>query len=216
MDAEFWHRRWQENEIAFHEGEANHLLAKHFEDTCGKPGSRVFLPLCGKTRDIDWLMSRGYRVAGAELSQTAVEQLFADLEITPERAALGSLSRYSADGIDIFVGDIFDVTPEVLGTIDVIYDRAALVALPEDMRPRYATHLMRITAMAPQFLITFTYDQTLMDGPPFSISDEEIRRCYGDRYDQERITEVDVPGGLKGLRVATESVWLLRPDKVSD
>ena len=199
MDAEFWHRRWRKNEIAFHEGKANRLLATHFEKAYGQPGSRVFLPLCGKTRDIGWLMSRGYRVAGAELSETAVEQLFAELEVTPESVDLGSLTHYSADGIDILVGDIFDVTPDVLGAVDVIYDRAALVALPDDMRRRYAAHLMHIAAKAPQFLITFIYDQSLMDGPPFSVTDEEVRHCYADYYALERITSVDVAGGLKGI-----------------
>ncbi|MGI9504292.1 MAG: thiopurine S-methyltransferase, partial [Geminicoccaceae bacterium] len=138
------------------------------------------------------------------------QQLFAELDVTPERTALGNLTRYSADGIDILVGDIFDVTPEVLGAIDVVYDRAALVALPDDMRRRYAAHLMHITERAPQFLITFIYDQTLMNGPPFSVTEEEVRRCYADHYGLERIAAVDVAGGLKGICPATENVWLLR------
>ena len=138
MDADFWHRRWQKNEIAFHEGKANALLVRYFNELYGEKRSRVFLPLCGRTRDIGWLMSQGYRVAGAELSEAAVEQLFKDLDVKPERSALGELAQYSADGIDIFVGDIFDLSASVLGAVDVVYDRAALVALPEEMRPRYA------------------------------------------------------------------------------
>jgi len=208
MDAGFWHRRWRKNEIAFHEGKANSLLVDHFETVFGKAGSRVFLPLCGKTRDIGWLMARGYHVAGAELSSTAVDQLFSELHIEPERSDLGSLTRYSAKGIDIFVGDIFDLSKGVLGTVDVIYDRAALVALPDEMRRRYAAHLMQITAMAPQFLICFVYDQTQMDGPPFSVAAEEVHRCYGDRYDLQRKASINVAGGLKGKCVATENLWL--------
>lgn len=210
MDADFWHQRWQNNQIAFHEGKANELLARHFKNLYGKENSRVFLPLCGKTRDIDWLLSEGYQVAGAELSKTAIDQLFDELAVTPERSVIGSLTQYSAQGIDIFVGDLFDLSAQRLGNVDVVYDRAALVALPEAMRSRYATHLMQITAKAPQFLITFAYDQSLMDGPPFSVTEVEIRRCYGDDVALASIVSVDVEGGLKGKCTATESLWTLR------
>lgn len=215
MEAEFWHQRWQKGEIGFHEGEANALLVRYFQAWFGQRNSRVFLPLCGKTRDIGWLMAKGYRVAGAELSETAIEQLFRDLGVQPERTGQGDLTRYSADGIDIFVGDIFDLSADGLGEVDVIYDRAALVALPLEMRQRYAAHLMQMTAMAPQFLITFDYDQSAMDGPPFSVTDEDIARCYGDRYERRRIASEDVAGGLKGVCAATENVWLLRANPQS-
>jgi len=210
MDADFWHRRWRKNEIAFHEGNGNLLLVRHFDELCGEQVGRVFLPLCGKTRDIGWLMSRGKHVAGSELSETAVEQLFKDLDVKPERSDLGKLTRYTADGIDIFVGDIFDLSADVLGSVDVVYDRAALIALPAAMRPRYAAHLMKLTNIAPQFLLTFEYDQNLMDGPPFSVTEEEIRRCYDERCDLKRIVSVDVAGGLKGKCAASENLWLLQ------
>jgi thiopurine S-methyltransferase len=210
MDADFWHERWRTKQIAFHEGKANALMARHFKDLYGEPDSRVFLPLCGKTRDIGWLLSEGYRVAGAELSKTAVEELFDELDVTPERSEAGSLTRYSAPDLDIFAGDIFDLSASALGKVDVVYDRAALVALPEDMRPRYAAHLMQITARAPQFLITFDYDQSQMDGPPFSVPAAEIRRCYGDEVTLEPIVSVNVEGGLKGKCMATETLWTLR------
>ena len=165
MDAEFWHRRWHNNEIAFHEGKANGLLVGYFEQLFSQRGGRVFLPLCGKTCDIGWLMSKGFRVAGAELSEPAIEQLFCDLAIEPDRSEVGDLMRYSAEGVDIFVGDIFQLSASALGAIDVVYDRAALVALPEEMRARYAAHLAEMTILAPQFLITFEYDQSEMAGP---------------------------------------------------
>ena len=212
MDAGFWIQRWRKSEIGFLEGKANALLVKHFKDMLGKQGDRVFVPLCGKTRDLGWLLSQGYRVAGAELSETAIKQLFAELGVEPEISELGNLTLFSAFDIDIFVGDIFDLSASALGQVDVIYDRAALVALPEAMRRRYADHLMQITATAPQFLITFEYDQTRMDGPPFSVTGGEVARCYGDRYALTRAACVDVAGGLKGKCAATENVWILRTD----
>lgn len=209
METDFWHQKWAENDIAFHEGEANRLLVKYFQRLSVATGGRVFLPLCGKTRDIAWLLSSGYRVAGAELSEVAIQQLFDELGAEPTVSAAGNLVRYSADKIDIFVGDIFHLSRELLGPVDAVYDRAALVALPGEMRRRYTSHLAEITDRAPQLLITFEYDQALMDGPPFSISPDEVRRHYADRYRLAQLARKDVPGGLKGRCAAQESAWLL-------
>lgn len=210
MEAGFWHRKWESNDIGFHEGVPNALLVKHFGDLGLAPGSRVFLPLCGRTRDIDWLLDQGCRVAGAELSETAVRQWFTGNDIEPAVKDVGALKHYSAPGIDIFVGDIFDLSSAVLGGIDAIYDRAALVALPADMRKRYAAHLRAITDNAPQLLICFEYDQSELDGPPFSIDDEEVRRHYGEFYELVLRERREVAGGLKGKCAARENVWLLR------
>jgi thiopurine S-methyltransferase len=212
VEASFWHQRWEKNNIAFHESEANPLLVKYFKELSLVKGSRVFLPLCGKTLDIPWLLSDGYRVAGAELSKIAIEQLFTELGIEPKISRIGAVDRYGATNIDIFVGDIFDLSSKMLGRVDAIYDRVALVALPEVMRNRYAAHLTEITDKAPQLLICYEYDQSLMEGPPFSISDEEVNQHYIDNYDLTLMASTNVPGGLKGKCMAKENVWLLKSD----
>ncbi|MEM9265335.1 MAG: thiopurine S-methyltransferase [Cyanobacteria bacterium P01_F01_bin.13] len=209
METGFWLQKWETNNIAFHKSEANPLLVKYFKKLSLGKGRRVFVPLCGKTLDIAWLLANGYRVAGAELVEIAIEQLFMALGIEPTISKTGDVKHYSAINIDIFVGNIFDVSNEMLGLVDAIYDRAALVALPEDMRNRYTAHLMEITNKAPQLLISYEYDQTLMKGPPFSISNGEVNQHYGDRYDLTLIASTDVPGGLKGKCAAKENVWLL-------
>ena len=209
MDREFWLQKWQSKEIGFHQSSANPLLVQHFQALSLQPDSRVFLPLCGKSLDIAWLLSNGYRVAGAELSAIAIDELFLELDIVPEIRNAGELRHYSGANIDIFVGDIFDLDAAALGPVDAIYDRAALVALPENMRSRYASHLINITQTAKQFVICFEYDQTLMPGPPFSIDAEEVEQHYGDAYKLSSITTVDVEGGLKGICPAKENVWLL-------
>ncbi|RHX84655.1 thiopurine S-methyltransferase [Leptospira stimsonii] len=210
MDANFWHQRWSKNEIAFHEREANPFLVTYFHELSLNPGNRVFVPLCGKTLDIAWLLSKGYRVAGAELSQIAIEQLFSGLGVEPTITKLGELDRYSAENVDIFVGDIFQLNEAALGTIHAIYDRAALVALPKEMRDRYTTHLMKITHNAPQLLICYEYDQTLIGGPPFSIQNEEVLKQYSDHYQLNLVETKEVPGGLKRVCPAKENVWLLQ------
>jgi thiopurine S-methyltransferase len=210
MDPSFWHQRWQNNEIAFHGGEPNPLLVQYFKELSLEKGRRVFLPLCGKTLDIPWLLSNGYCVAGAELSQIAIEQLFAGIGMEPKISGVGGVDHYSAKDIDIFVGDVFDLSSQMLGPVDAIYDRAALVALPEEMRGRYAAHLIGITDRARQLLICYEYDQNVLDGPPFSVSNEEVKKHYEDHYDLTLLASTDVPGGLKGKCAAKENVWLLR------
>ena len=210
MDTVFWLQRWEKNNIAFHKSEANPALIKYFEALSLGKGSRVFLPLCGKTLDIAWLLSNGYRVAGAELIEMAIEQLFVELGVEPQILETGDVKHYSATNIDIFVGDIFDVPGKTLGPVDAVYDRAALVALPKEIRDRYTAHLMEITDTAPQLLVSYEYDQSLMDGPPFSISREEVNQHYQASYELTCLVSKDIPGGLKGKCAAQETVWLLQ------
>lgn len=209
METIFWHKKWEKNDIAFHESQTNPLLVKYFDKLSLVKGSRVFLPLCGKTLDIHWLLSHGYRVAGAELSKLAIEQLFKELGEKAKISEVGGVDHYSATNIDIFIGDIFALSGKVLGLVDAVYDRAALVALPEKMRDRYAVHVKQITDGAPQLLICYEYDQNLMEGPPFSIKSAEVTKHYQDNYHLTLMASIDVPGGLKGRCSAREKVWLL-------
>jgi len=210
MEKNFWLERWQSDQTGFHLGESNPLLVKHFPTLVLAPAARVFVPLCGKTLDIGWLLAQGCRVVGAELSELAVEQLFAQLALTPRRVPAGELMQYQAENIIIFLGDIFALTAAQLGAVDAVYDRAALVALPEAMRRRYAAHLMAITAKAPQLIICYDYDQQQMPGPPFSVNEFELRQLYAQDYTIEMLESREIPGGLKGQCPAQENVWRLR------
>jgi len=214
MQASFWHNKWEENQIGFHLPEANPLLVKYFSALKLTQGSRIFLPLCGKSLDIAWLLALGYQIAGAELSAIAIDDLFRRLDLTPKITQKNSITHYSAPNIDIFVGDIFDVTPEILGKVDAIYDRAALVALPVEMRKKYSAHLITLTqhieTPAPHLLISFAYDESLHAGPPFSVGADEVNAHYYASYDITLLASEKVEGGLKGKCPATEHVWLLK------
>ena len=210
MDADFWHSKWEKNEIGFHQNKPNDLFTRHFDRLDLTPGARVFLPLCGKTLDIGWLLSEGYAVAGAELNESAIRQLFEGLKLTPNITAAGPLIQYRAPGIDIFVGDIFDLAADRLGPIDAVYDRAALVALPTEMREKYAQHLPEITQAAPQLLITLDYDQAEMKGPPFAIDEAELRRLYSAAFQIDLLEEADASGSLKKDITVHQAAWHLR------
>ncbi len=209
MDAEFWHERWETNQLGFHQEAHNPMMVAHAGRLQLQPGERVFVPLCGKTLDIGWFLSNGQHVLGAELSELAVEQLFESLELEPTRSPVGDLVRYSAENIDNYAGDIFSLTSETLGPVKAIYDRAALIALPAEMRRRYAEHLVALTHRAPQLLISVEYDQSEMSGPPFSVVGEEIEQLYAPHYEVTKLASADVPGGLKGICKADQTAWLL-------
>ncbi|WP_444930335.1 thiopurine S-methyltransferase [Microbulbifer sp. SSSA002] len=211
MKAEFWHDKWKRNDIGFHEGAANSLLTEFFPKLCLSPGDRIFLPLCGKTRDIAWLLGQNIAVVGCELSEAAVKQLFNELAVTPQISQVGRLKCYSATHIVIFVGNIFDLQRAELGPVAAVYDRAALVALPEETRKRYVKHLQDITQIAPQLLITFQYDQAQMPGPPFAVGRDLVDEYYAVNYNLQALTARAVVGGLKGKVPASEEAWLLTP-----
>ncbi len=210
MEAEFWHRRWETNTIGFHEAAANPLLVAHF-GVLGVPmGGRVFLPLCGKTLSIGWLLSRGYEVVGAELSELAVGQLFTGLGMTPEVSETGRMKRYRGPGLDVLVGDIFDADRAMLGPVDAVFDRAALIALPPDMRPRYVPHVADISAEAGQLLVSYHYDDPERAGPPFSVPDDEVEALYGDRFDIRRLETIGPAGRDRTVPGAGETVWHMK------
>ncbi|MBQ0758684.1 MAG: thiopurine S-methyltransferase [Zhongshania sp.] len=209
MDAEFWQSRWDAREIGFHQEQGNPLLKAHFSQLALSAGDRVFIPLCGKTKDIAWLLANNYRVVGAELSEIAIKELFAELGVTAQVKPVGKLLHYSATNIDIYLGDIFELSAEVLQSVDAIYDRAALVALPFVMRCKYTQHLNDISQLAPQLVICFEYDQSVHDGPPFSVTEKELREHYGSNYMISLVGRVVLDGGLKGRVAADEAVWVL-------
>ncbi|MCB1041992.1 MAG: thiopurine S-methyltransferase [Acidobacteria bacterium] len=209
MEHEFWFERWRENRLGFDQANPNPLLVNHFGRLAVPAPGRVFVPMCGKTIDIAWLLEKGYRVVGSELVPSAIEQLIEILGLKPQITAMGDVVRYACEDLDLFAGDIFCLQKTLVGPIDATYDRAALVALPQAIRKKYAEHLVALTGRAPQLLISFDYDQSEMAGPPFSVTSAEINSLYGERYNLKLIDRVPVPGGLKGICDADECVWLL-------
>lgn len=213
MQPDFWKTKWANSDIGFHLNDVNPLLVKHHKCLSLDSHSKVFVPLCGKTRDIAWLLSQGYKVVAVELVNDAVTQLFKELEVQPVVKQHGKLNHYSYDNLDIFQGSFFDLTEFDLGKVDAVYDRAALVALPKDLRAKYCDHLIKLTHAAPQLLINYSYDQTAMEGPPFAVSSNEIEESYSDFYTLKVIDSVEVSeplkSRLKDSNYASELVWLL-------
>lgn len=212
MQPEFWHERWAQNQIGFHEGAPNRLLVEHFARFGWASDSRLFVPLAGKSGDLLWLAAQGHRVVGIELDESAVRAFFDEADLAPAVAEAGALVRYASENIELYAGDIFDLDGLTLGAVDGVYDRAALIALPADMRRRYAAHIVALTGAAPQCLISLDYDQSQTDGPPFSVPGDDVRSLYGAHYRLDRLARADITGKLAMRCRGHEELWQLSPN----
>lgn len=217
MEASFWHERWDTDVVPFDQPEPNPLMVTHWERLGADEQRAVFVPLAGRSVDMVWLASRGHRVIGSELSEKAVTDFFAARGLAPEVRTEGALRVFAAGPYELWCGDFFEMGADALTGVGAVYDRASLVALPPEMRRRYAAHLKAIVpADASLFVIGFEYDQTQMGGPPFSVTRDEIATLFGDTYDLEVVVADDSldrnPGlGERGLTSLVESVVMLRP-----
>jgi thiopurine S-methyltransferase len=157
------------------------------------PGSRVFVPLCGKSKDMLWLLAQGYEVIGVELSLLAVQAFFAENELPATTSRRGKLSISEADGLRIYCGDFFDLSAKDLAGVNAVYDRASLVALPPEMRAAYAAHMQHLLEPGTKtLLVAFDYPQHEMQGPPFSVQAPEVQALYRSWCDFELLYTEDI------------------------
>jgi len=179
MEHGFWKSRWDEGRIGFHQADVNSELRSKARETFGEPPCRVLVPLCGKSRDMTWLAKHGYTVTGVEFVQDAVAAFFEeqDLPNSCEQTEIGP--RYTGPGVTLYAADMFALTPAMEPSFDAIYDRAALIALPPEIRPRYATHTLGLLRTGGSLLLsTLEYDQEERPGPPFSVPKAEVEILY--------------------------------------
>ncbi|MCJ0972482.1 thiopurine S-methyltransferase [Pseudomonas sp. PS1] len=196
MDAGFWHRRWSRNEIGFHLNKVNPYLQSHWPGLELGLGARVLVPLCGKSLDMAWLAAQGFEVLGIELSEKAAADYYAEQGSQPEIDQRGAYRRFRAGGVEILCGDFFSLTTADVTGCAAFYDRAALIALPPDMRQRYVRHLAGLFASGGAgLLVTLDYEQSEMDGPPFAVSDGEVRQSLASDWEIRLLAQADVLDG---------------------
>ena len=210
MEPGFWQQRWRDNQIGFHQATPTPLLLKHWASLDLPAGSRVFVPLCGKSLDMAWFAAQGHRVLGVELSRTAVEHFFAGHGSTPTITESPYGVHYCSGPIEIIVGDAFDLDADVLQDCAAVFDRAAIIALPAPLRERYARELYaRLPTGCRGLLITLEYPQDERAGPPFSVPEDEIHALYAREWNITRLDHRPIPpehpgfiGGVSRLDTA--------------
>lgn len=214
---QFWTDLWKEGRTNFHKEEVNPDLITYWPHVNSSPGDIVLVPLCGKSLDMIWLTQQGYRVVGIELSQQAVAQFAEENQLHFQEETIDNTKHFYTDAISIWVADIFSLNSFLIPLVDIIYDRAALIALPQKLRSSYVD--ICLNWLKPQgtlLLKSMQYNQDEMEGPPYSVSADEIAVLYDDCAEikllksKQRMLNSSDALFSRGLKNVNDSVWYIR------
>lgn len=223
MEIDFWLERWNNNQTGFHQQLVNPYLV-YFYGEKGPPVEqreklKVFVPLCGKSKDMLWLAQNGYKVFGVECSERAVKDFFEENALSYKHAHKDEHALYQSSNlpseIEIYQGDFFSLQPDVLDDVTDIFDRASLIALPPEMRQQYVEKMIELQKPGVRtLLVTLTFDPDEMNGPPFSVTEEEVNALYSENFSVQKLLTknvIDEEAGLKkrGLTALVETVYKL-------
>lgn len=214
MEISYWLSKWRKGQIGFHLNHPHHSLDAYFKSLIF-PGAKVLVPLCGKTPDLLWLRSHGAEVTGVEISEIAVVDFFEEHNLNPKIREQSGFTFYAADGLQIITGDYFKAKSLFNEKFDIIYDRAALVAMPPQKREQYATNSAELLSQNGVIaLVSFSYNQHVMNGPPFSVPKLEIAELYPD-FDHTEVWSKDILPELvkfreRGLQKMEEKGYILK------
>lgn len=216
MQISFWQQRWDENQIGFHLPEVNPYLTQFWSQFDSAGQGRVFVPLCGKSLDMIWLAQQGHRVLGVECSDKALQAFFEEQHLDVTHSEYRGFQRHQSGSIEVLEGDFFSLDSDILSDVEIVYDRASLVALPEEMRQQYAELLKQLLPQNVSILlVTVDYDQSAMSGPPFAVSEEEVRALFADAFRIERLHQQDMLESSprfrdRGLEYMQETIYKIQ------
>jgi thiopurine S-methyltransferase len=208
---EFWHNRWQSQNIGWHREIYNDLLLKHWPNIDAIDAGNVFVPLCGKSLDMLWLAERGYTIVGLEMVQQAVENFFSENQLEFDKIEIGKHKKYWSHPFTIFQGDFFDLDIGVIQA-DSWYDRAALIAIEPSNRENYVDQIRKQTKLdAVGLLITFAYPQEQMQGPPYALHDDDVTLLFSDGFELECLEKIDLEDDKdRNLTNVSSSIFKIR------
>ncbi len=204
-----WHQRWRDGRIGFHRDDVHPMLEYFWSGLELGGDETVFVPLAGKSLDMRWLAERGHRVLAVELSAIAARQFFDEWGTPAVVEKRDDFAVHHARGVEIWVGDVFDLRPEHVARVGAFYDRASVVALDRATRERYATHLASILPGGTRgLLIGLESMQPDDQGPPFSVPQEEVGRLFDAAFDHEVLLKPN-PKSAPEVRALFEHVHRL-------
>lgn len=194
MKKEFWIEKWNNNQTGFHKDFTHPLLIKFIDKFNMSEGDTVFVPLCGKSLDILWLAQQGYHVIGVEVSELAVCKFFTENNLKFTKISQDGFEIYKHKNITIFRGDFFAMLPEHTIDVKAVYDRAAFIALPDDIVSNYVNKLKEIIPKGAQtLLITLEFEKTSGPiGPPFNSPDIKVNKLFKQYSSVEMVQQEDI------------------------
>jgi thiopurine S-methyltransferase len=201
LEPEFWHERWRFGKIGFHQSAVDRYLSRYWPALGLANDCRVFVPLCGKSLDLLWLLERGHGVAGVELSAVALESFCMEHGIPARRRIVDGFDVYESVNLQLYRGDFFALTPKLLAPVAAVYDRAALISWRPELRAAYVDHATALANPGTQtLLITLEYAQAQMKGPPFSVVADDVERLYARNHEIQELSRQDILGSEPRFR----------------
>ena len=215
MEHKFWHDRWENDRIGFHQETINPYLNEYVSHLEISTSRCIFVPLCGKTKDMLWLAEKGFHVIGVEINEKAILSFFNENKIEYITKEESKICCFSSKNITIYKADIFDLEPRHMKNADCFYDRAALIALPKSTRSNYIQQMKTLTGNSPiGLLVSIEYLPTQSEFPPFCIKEEEIADLFSANFAVGKLMEQDIldasPKAIeRGLTEIKEVVYSL-------
>lgn len=197
MEPQFWHDCWQHNRLGWHQQKFHPLLQQYADVFAGATG--ILVPLCGKSLDMV-LLAQHANVVGAELNAAACLQFFSEQQLSPAvSVAVSGHQRFQHGAYTLWQGDFFTLPAEAVANVSHVFDRAALIALPEPLQRRYVQTLQRLFAHTTLWLLSLEYPAGTVSGPPFAINETQLRNLF-DFANVEQVAELWHRDGRFGQR----------------
>lgn len=217
MDKEFWLTKWEEKDTKFDQHQVNSNLMEHEKILGSLKNKKVLIPLCGKSIDILWFLKQGAEVIGIELNPIALELFFAENNLVYKKINKAPFIIYQADSLKFICGDFFQLDKDDVGDIDLVYDRASLIALDSSTRLHYADKISQLSCPQTKiFLITLFYKMpsSSLGYPPYSVRDKEVHSLFSKNFHVQSLAEKEIGDIMphlaqRGLTDLKEMVYLL-------
>ena len=187
-----WLHFWENNETNWHSDTITQELVEYFELFELEPGDKVFVPLCGKSLDMIYIVNQGFSVVGVEVSEFGIRQFFKENDLKYTVTKVGDFDLYSSENLEIYCGDFFSLTSKHLNNVKAVLDRKSLIALEPDLRQKYVKHLNDIISLGVRILlVTLHYPQHQMSGPPFSVDKSEVESLFSMTFETRELKSFD-------------------------
>ena len=203
-----WLEFWANNETNWHSDVVTQELEKYLGLLKLESGDTVFVPLCGKSLDMIYMLNRGFSVIGVEVSEIGIKQFFHENGLDFTISQVGEFDLYSAKNIEIYCGDFFSLTSKHLCGVKAVFDRKSLIALNRNLRQKYVKHLNDIISLGVRILlITLHYPKHQMSGPPFSVDKSEVESLFSMAFNYQELKPFqDIENGLKLARSGVDYI----------
>ncbi len=183
-----WLKFWENNETNWHGDKITQELVEYFELFELEPRDKVFVPLCGKSLDMLYIMNQGFSVVGVEISEIGVRQFFSENNLAYKITKVDDFDLYSTENLEIYCGDFFALTSKHLNNVKSVFDRKSLIALEPEVRQKYVKHLNDIISLGARILlVTLQYPQYQMSGPPFSVDKSEVESLFSMAFESQEL-----------------------------